>query len=278
MTAFTVNAGGTVNWDTLSGGSTNATLDTATISNNTTLKINTDSYQCANHSTAAGSLDNVAVSGTGGRLLIDGREVRVIPFNTGTSTVPAIGTTISQGAASGYLLGVWADWLTEPLAAGASMPAGGYIKVRGVTGAYAAGALTGISASATGADVVGWIEVRGADTGTINSTRVCPFEVQGDWFEIGTTNGSRGQVIPFPTCATVAGTFPAIQIETSAGSGVYEWYQSVGSLTAASTTPRRTPSAGKSSGTPRAAHASAATARTTWASCPPPACAFAFRT
>ena len=52
MAAFTPNTGGTVNWDTLSGGSTNATLDTYTISNGTTLLIDTGSYQCANHSTA----------------------------------------------------------------------------------------------------------------------------------------------------------------------------------------------------------------------------------
>lgn len=237
MAAFTPNSGGTVNWDTLSGGSTNATLDTYTISNGTTLLIDTDSYQCANHSAAFGSVDTVSFTGTGGKLKIDGTNVRVIPYNTGTGNVPAIGTTISQGGVSGTLLGVWDTWLVEPTASGAAMPADGYIKIKGKTGGnFSSGALTGIGASATGADVVGWIEVRGADTATITVPRIGAFEVVGDWFEIGTTNGSRGQVIPCPTCATVAGVFPGVWIETSAGSGVYERYAGAGSQVALSTT------------------------------------------
>ena len=238
MAAFTPNSGGTVNWDTLAGGSVNATLDTCSISNQTTLVIDTDSYLCANHSAAAGSVDTVSFAGTGGKLKLDGKNVRVIPYNTGTGNVPAIGTTISQGAVSAYFLGVWANWQSEPTASGSAMPASGFIKVRAVTGgAFASGAITGIGASATGADVVGWIEVRGADTGSITVPRLGTFEVDGDWFELGTTNGSRGQVLACPTTATVAGVFPGVQIETASGSGVYEWFTCVGSLAAASTIP-----------------------------------------
>lgn len=232
MTAFAVNSGGVVNWDTLSGGSVNATLDTYAISNGSTLLINTDSYQCANHSTAFGSLDTVSFSGIGGKLKIDGTSVRVIPYNTGTGTVPAVGTTITQGGASATFLGVWSSWLVEPTASGAAMPVTGFIKVRGVTGAFAAGALTGISASATGPDVVGWIEVRGTDTATITVPRTGAFEVVGDWFELGTTNGTRGQVLACPTTATVASVFPGVWIETAPGSGVYDRFNSVGSLAA----------------------------------------------
>jgi hypothetical protein len=239
MAAFTPNSGGTVNWDTLSGGSVNATLDTYAISNNTTLLIDTDSYQCANHSAAFGSLDTVSFSGLGGKLKLDGKNVRVIPYNTGTGNVPAIGTTISQsgGTITGYLLGVWSGWQAEPTAAGSAMPASGFIKIKNKVGNFSSGAITGIGASATGADVVGWIEVRGADTAQITVPRLGTFEVDGDWFELGTTNGTRGQVLACPTTATVAGVFAGVQIETSAGSGVYEWYASVGSLAAASTIP-----------------------------------------
>lgn len=237
MTAFTPNAGGTVNWDTLSGGSVNATLDSYAISNGTTLLIDTDSYQCANHSEAFGSVDTVTFTGTGGKLKLDGTNVRVIPYNTGSGNVPAIGTTISQGGVSGTLLGVWASWLVEPTAAAAAMPATGFIKIKNKAGGnFAAGALTGIGASATGADVVGWIEVRGADTATITVPRIGAFEVTGDWFELGTTNGTAGQVIPCPTCATVAGVFPGVWIETSAGSGVYERYAGAGSQVAVAAT------------------------------------------
>lgn len=238
MTAFTVNGGGVTNWDSLSGGSVNATLDSYAISVGTTLRIDTDSYQCANHGTAFGSLDTVTFSGIGGKLQIDPTAVRVIPYNTGTGNVPAIGTTISQGGVSGTLLGVWSGWQVEPTAAAAAMPASGFIKIKNKTGGdYAAGALTGIGASATTADVQGWIEVRGADTATITVPRIGQFEVVGAWFELGTTNGARNQVLPCPTTGTVAGVFPGVWIETAAGSGVYERFAGAGSIVAASTIP-----------------------------------------
>ena len=238
MTAFTCNSGGVQNWDSKTGGSVNATLDSYAISNGTTLLIDTDTYQCANHSTAFGSVDTVTFSGTGGKLKVDGTNVRVIPYNTGRGNVPAIGTTISQGGVSATLLGVWSGWQAEPTAAAAAMPASGYIKVKNKTGGdFAAGALTGIGASATGADVVGWIEVRGADTAAVTVPRLGAFEVTGDWFELGTTNGTRGQVIPCPTTATVGGVFPGVWIETASGSGVYERFAGAGSIVALSTIP-----------------------------------------
>ena len=238
MSAFTINAGGVTEWDSLSGGSTNATLDSYTISNASVLSITTDTYQCANHSTAFGSLDTVAFTGIGGVLRIDPTAVRVLPFDTGTGTVPAIGTTISRSGASGALLGVWANWQSEPLAAGAAMPASGYIKLKSVSGGpFAAGALTGISANATGPDVQGWIEVRGADTATITVPRIGKLEVLQAWFELGTTTGVRGQILPCPTTATVAGVWPGVWIETSAGSGVYERFAGAGNVVAAATIP-----------------------------------------
>ncbi len=238
MAAYNINSGGEVNWDTLTGGSVNATLDTYTISNNSTLVINTDSYQCANHSVAFGSLDTVSYTGIGGKLKFDGTKVRVIPFNTGTGNVPAIGTSIVQGGVSAPLLGVWANWQSEPLAAGAAMPTSGFIKVKNKTGGnYAAGALTNIGATATGADVIGWIEIRGADTATITIPRIGAFESLGDWFELGTTNGTRGQVLACPTTATVAGVFPGVWIETGVGTNVYERFTGCGNMVAITGTP-----------------------------------------
>lgn len=238
MAAFTINGGSTTNWDTLSGGSVNATLDSYAISNNTILLIDTDSYWCNGHSVEFGSLDTVTFSGIGGKLKIDGKNVRVIPYNTGSGNVPAIGTTITQGGVTAVLLGVWANWQSEPTAAAAAMPASGFIKVKNKSGGdFAAGALTGIGASATGADVVGWIEVRGADTATITVPRIGQFEVDGDWFELGTTSGSRGQVLECPTTATVANVFPGVWIETGNGTGVYERFAGCGSMVASATTP-----------------------------------------
>lgn len=238
MTAFAINSGGTVEWDSLSGGSVNATLDSYAVSNGSTLRIACDSYQCAGHSAAAGSLDSLVFSGTGGRLLIDGTAVRVLPFDTGSGTVPAIGTTVSRFGVSGPLLGVWANWQSEPLAAGAAMPAAGYIKLKTVSGGtFSAGALTGISASATGPDVVGWIEVRGADTASLTFSRLGGLEATGAWFDLGVTNGARGQVLPCPTTGTADGTFPGVWIETAAGSGVFDQWVGCGTKAADAATP-----------------------------------------
>lgn len=238
MAAFTINSGGVTNWDTLSGGSTIATLDTYTISNGSTLLINTDTYQCANHSTAFGSVDTVSFTGTGGRLLIDPTATKVVAYNTGTGNVPAIGATITQGSVSGTFLGVWANWQSEPVASATAMPASGFIKVKNITGGtFAIGALTGIGAVVTENQRQSWLEIRGADTATITVPRIGKFEVVEAWFELGTTNGTRGQVLSCPTTATVAGTFPGVWIETSAGSGVYEIYTGVGSMVNLATNP-----------------------------------------
>lgn len=238
MTAFVVSSGGVTEWDALTGGSVVATLDTYTISANSTLRIAVDSYQCLNHSVAFGSLDTVSFSGIGGKLLVDPTQVRVVAFGSGAGTVPAIGATITQAGVTGVLLGVWANWQSEPLAAAAAMPVTGFLKFKTVTGgAFAVGALAGISASATEASRQGWIEVRGADTATITVPRIGAFEVAQAWFELGTTSGVRGQILPCPTTATVAGVFPGVWIETGVGTGVYERFCGVGSMAALASAP-----------------------------------------
>lgn len=236
MTAFVASNGAENFFDAYTGGSTNATLDTYTISAGSRLTVRTDTYACANHSAAFGSLDTVSFSGTGGTLRFDPTYVRVIAYTGGSGNSPAYGAAISQGGVSGVFLGAWANWLSDPVAAGAAMPASGFIKIGGVTGgSFAAGALTGVTATCSGPDVQGWIEVRGPETATITIPRVGKMESVEAWFEIGTTNGTRGQIIPCPTTATVASTFPGVWIETSAGSGVYEPYASVGTVVALAT-------------------------------------------
>jgi hypothetical protein len=236
MAAFVANTGAVFNFDAYTGGSTNATLDTYTISEDSTLVVRTDTYACPNHSTAFGSLDTVSFSGKGGTLRFDPTYVRVVAYTGGSGNAPAYGTTISQGGVSGVFLGAWTNWLSEPITPGSAIGATGFIKIGGVTGgSFAAGALTGITATCSGPDVQGWIEVRGADTAAITVPRIGSVESVEAWFEIGTTNGTRGQVIPCPTCATVASTFPGVWIETAAGSGVYEPYASVGTVVALAT-------------------------------------------
>lgn len=237
MTAFTASNGAINYWDNYTGGSTVATLDTYTISNGSTLTIRTDSNACLNHSVAFGSLDTVTFTGKGGTLKFDPTYVRVVAYTAGSGNSPAFGAAISQGGVSGVFLGAWTNWQSECIVPGAAIGATGFIKIGGVTGGnFAAGALTGITATCSGPDVQGWIEVRGADTATITVPRIGKVESVEAWFELGTTNGSRGQILPCPTTATYAGAWPAVWIETAAGSGVYEPYVGAGSQVALATT------------------------------------------
>lgn len=196
--------------------------------NGATLTVRTDTRV---HSTAPasmnGSLGSVTISPTlGGGYSIDGTRVRWMAYDTGTGTVPAIGTSITQGGVSGYLLGVWPDYTSAPTAVGAAMPASGYLKFREVTGGtYSAGALTGIGANATSADVTGWIEVVHRDSSQITVPRLSSngFMVRGDWFYLGTTSGSRHQSFQVPTNGGGSNTnITGIEVETASGSGVYE--------------------------------------------------------
>lgn len=177
-----------------------------------------------------GSLGNLTVNATlGGGVMIDARAVRWLPYNTGSGNMPAIGTTVTQSGTSGYLLGVYANLTSAPVAVGAAIPASGFIKFREVTGAYSAGALTGITATATGPDVTGWIEVVMREVSAVGAGRLGFFRTRGDWFYLGTTNGSAGQTFQVPTNGGGANTHvPGVWVETAPGSNEYEIYPGLG--------------------------------------------------
>lgn len=174
-----------------------------------------------------GSFAAMAISATlGGGVLFDGRNVRQVLFDTGSGTVPAVGTVITQGGVSGYLLGVWAGLNSAPTAVAAAMPVTGFIKFREVTGgAFSVGALTGIGASATQADTTSWIEIvqRQAVANTV--PRLGFYRTRGKWFYLDETTGAANQVIQTPTNGGGVGTHvPAVWIETAAGSNEFEIY------------------------------------------------------
>lgn len=243
MTTYTITVN--TNYQDLTAPAGN---DTYNISLGAILTIDTDTRYCTNHTVTTGNLGPVTIAaGSGGQLVIDGTKVRIIPFDSGTGNVPAIGTTISQGGVSAYLLGVWASFIVAPTAEGVAMPASGYIKVKNVTGGnFAVGALTGIGANATGADVVGWLEIIGVEAGTCTVPRLGKFKVTGAWFTpvdtVGAeikTSGVANQTIQLP--ASLANTYYAgVWIETGVGTGVYEFYPSAGTATTT-----RTDAAGK---------------------------------
>lgn len=192
------------------------------------LTVRTDTRVHANApASMTGTIGATTISSTlGGGVLLDGRNVRWMPYNSGTGNVPAIGTLVTQGGVEGYLLGVWPDAASAPTAVGASMPTTGFLKFREVTGGpFSAGALTGIGASAVSADVVGWIEVVQLQAVANTVPRLGFFRTRGDWFELGTTSGSSGQIFQVPSNGGGSNTLvPAVWIETAPGSDEYEIY------------------------------------------------------
>lgn len=168
----------------------------------------------------------------GGNITIDGRNVRLIPYNSGSGNVPAWNTSITQGGASGKLIAVYSSLTSAPTATGAAMPASGYIKVKGWNGtAYGSGALTGIGATATGADVAGWIEVVADESATVTANRLGTFAAYGAWYEfLGvTTDGTRATTYQIPTNGSL--TYVAGVWVQSASASITAASYSAGSIT-----------------------------------------------
>lgn len=228
MATFTVNSNRTFDEAFFS---TRAGNDTYNLSLNARLTIDTDTRYCTNATATTGNLGPVTISAaSGGEVYINGNNVRVIPYNTGTGNVPATGTTVTQGGVSAVLLGVWSALNAAPTAAGAAMPTTGWVKVKNKTGGdFAAGAITGPACTATGPDIVGWIEVVGVEAATMTISRTGKFTVRGNWFELYTTSGSSATTYQLP--ASQANTYyPGVWVETAVGTGEFEHYPCAGSL------------------------------------------------
>jgi hypothetical protein len=167
-----------------------------------------------------------------GSLLVDGRDVWEIPFDASTGNVPtqgALGTngvTGGTSGATGELLRVWTAGTLTPIAADGAMPATGYIKLRTKVGTFQdneiitlPGGATITVNSATGGQR-SWIHLVGAENTALSVGELATCEFLGDWYYIGETNGTDDQTFQYP----VSDLCPAFQMETSAGSGVYEWW------------------------------------------------------
>lgn len=202
--------------------------------NGGTLTIDQDSRVGTNQTTSS-TLGPVTLSASlGGAVNIDGTDIWMIPYTGGTGNVPAWDTAITNNGASGKLIGVHSSLTAASTATGAAMPASGFIRVKQKTGTYAAGALTGIGATASDAGRVGWIEIVGDEASTVNANRLGQFNVTGEWYEVGTTNGSSNQTMQIPNNGLqryAAGVF----IETAVSSGAFEFYPNAGIVTTTGT-------------------------------------------
>lgn len=179
----------------------------------------------------AAVLGNITVSSTlGGNVAIDGTAVWEVPFSASTGNVPtqaalgSNGVTGGTSGATGELTRVWATGSFNPAAAGGAMPATGFIKLRSKTGNFQAGETITLTGGATivaaNAGKRSWIHVVGEAIKVLLMPRLANVPITGDWYTLGATNGTDNQTIQMP----VRDEFPAVQIETSPGSGVYEWW------------------------------------------------------
>lgn len=222
----------TITTDTfLDGGVARTAGEAWTLNNGAKLTVRTDHRVHANAPASnLGSLGSVTVNE--GELIWDSTAIRWMPYNSGTGNVPPIGTTISQGAVSGYFLGIWASKTVLSTAAGAAMPATGFIKFREVTGGnFAAGALTGIGASAVGPDVQGWISHAYDAGANFTVPRLGKHTSRGGRFFLEDTNGSVGQIFQVPTEGSAVMYAPGLWIETGVGSNQYEYWPGLFSAT-----------------------------------------------
>ncbi len=212
--------------------------DTFTVNEYKTLTIRTDTRQHANSpASCVGTLGTVNIYG---KLMVDATNVRWLPFEDGSSTVPAPGTVITgmDDLCTGILLGVWGSLTSAPSATGAAMPSTGFMKFLSVDGPFLAVGQNLQSPSAylgmtTGVDVTGWIEIAG-DTNyyiQLYYSNTKEIETNGDWFYLDSTTGSK-QNISFPTNgSSTSGSYgsnlPGLWVETDEGSDEYEFWQAV---------------------------------------------------
>jgi len=209
--------------------------DVATIDSGATLTINSDT-RWAQQACVPEAL-NIS-STTGGEILIDGRDVWEIPFDASTGNVPTLGNLGTNGVtggtsgATGEYLATFTGLGVNPSTAGGAMPTSGVIKLRTKSGTFQdnevitlPGGATVTVNSATGGQR-SWINVvmEGQASSIITVPRLGAFRVRGDWYYLGETNGADDQTFQFP----VQDRCPAFQMETSPGSGVYEWWLNAG--------------------------------------------------
>lgn len=192
------------------------------------LTINSDNAWAQN----AAVLGSMTISSTlGGSILIDARDVWWAPYDAPTGNIPALGTAgvldVTRGGSPvAEFLGIWTGYGVNPSAAGGAIPATGYVKFRTVGSAladndvltFSNGATITIN-SATGGQR-GWLRIVGRETGTATIPRLGTFQTRGDWFYLGTATGLADETFQYP----ILDVCPAVQVETAAGSGVYEWW------------------------------------------------------
>ena len=170
-----------------------------------------------------------------GELRIEATETWWVAFTASTGNVPALGVQgtpdVTRGGSNvGEYLGIWTALGTAPLAPGGAMPATGWIKLRRRSAALATGdVLTftgGATATLASAGQRGWLHFVGREGTSSGNGRASAtsalgkITTVGDWFDLGVSNGAASQTFQH----YVADYCSGVQVETGAGSGVYQWW------------------------------------------------------
>lgn len=224
LTAVTAN---TFSFVCLNAGAASGTLTGNAIDNfrinGGYLTVDSHSRYGVNQNTYS-AMGNIVPSATfGGSIEFNSTLIRTIPYDTGSSNVPALDTAITIGGASGKLLGVYSALNVAPTTPGNAMPSSGYIMIRQWNGvAYTAGALGGISATSTGVDRAGWLEIVGCDGLTATINRLNTFKVRGDWYDFQgvTTDNTRTTGYQIPSHGSAVNYFPGVWVSTDADKSI----------------------------------------------------------
>ncbi len=174
---------------------------TIAVNNNFTLRIDGDTGYCRNAATPFSLTLNAT---SGGKAIIDGRDVWWVPYSSATGNVPAFTVfntltappDVQRSAVDvGAWLGFYAAMGEPPVLPGNPIPASGFLKLRYKTTTFAAAdVLTftgGSTVTLSGAGQRGWIAVQmeglTATSNTITLPRLGDFKCEGDFFELGET-------------------------------------------------------------------------------------------
>jgi hypothetical protein len=164
-------------------------------------------------------------------------SITVRPLGT-QARISELGMTLSgPGGASGEIIGIWDTAGGVPVQANSSS-ATGWFKLRSKSGTFVDNEALSINGIAYNGALVnsttggqrGWIHFVGEKSENVIYPYLGEFQVRGDWFYVGQTDGLRRQTLQLP----VSDYFPGVWIETAASSGVYTfWPNGIGVWTAA---------------------------------------------
>lgn len=189
--------------------------------------------RCGKNQSPTSSIGMITMSPTlGGTVEINATRVRLIPFDGGTGVIPAPNTLISQSnGASGSLITVYSSLDSLPLSQSQNVPSTGFIKIKqwNSQSFISQSILFNISATASGQDITGWIELTADDLGTAQVNRLNTFKIRGDWYQLPTSSGINTTTYQIPSNGNTvyrAGVWVETNISES-----YEFYPCAGTLT-----------------------------------------------